>query len=121
MKKIISYRQKLLELSKIYQVNDVLNNKSKLTTYDIEILLLKNNVPIPSRKNYFTLKLSKEIIKPFISKLENLFSYKLSFAKQLTSIVKNIKNYFIFIFESIFSSIRNFYKFLSNTIINGLI
>ena len=44
----------------------------------------------------------------------------LSFAKQLTSIVKNIKNYFIFIFESIFSSIRNFYKFLSNTIINGL-
>ena len=79
MKKIISYRQKLLELSKIYQVNDVLNNKSKLTTYDIEILLLKNNVPIPSRKNYFTLKLSKEIIKPFISKLENLFSYKLSF------------------------------------------
>ena len=73
MKKIISYRQKLLELSKIYQVNEILNNKSQLTTYDIEILLLKNNVPIPSRQGYLSLKISRELIRPFFFGIKNFF------------------------------------------------
>jgi Bax protein len=116
MKKIISYRKKLEELSKIYQVSEILNNKSKLTTYDIEILLLKNNVPIPSRKSYFTLKLSKEIIKPLFSKFKNLFNYKFNFSRPLSNIEKSVKNYFTFIFISI----KNFYKIIFNTIIDGL-
>ena len=116
MKKIISYRKKLEELSKIYQVSEILNNKSKLTTYDIEILLLKNNVPIPSRKSYFTLKLSKEIIKPIFSKFKNSFNYEFNFSKPLSNINKSVKNYFTFIFISI----KNFYKIIFNTIIDGL-
>ena len=117
MKKIISYRQKLLELSKIYQVNDILNNISKLTTYDIEILLLKNNVPIPSRKSYFTLKLNKELLKPFFSKLKELFNFKrFNLTKHISSVEKNVKNYFTFIFNSF----KKIYRTIFNAIINGL-
>ena len=66
MKKIVSYRQKLLELSKIYDVKDILENNAKLTTYDIEIILLKNKVPIPSRKSYINHKISNELVKPLV-------------------------------------------------------
>ena len=116
MKKIISYRQKLIELSKIYQVNEILNNTSKLTTYDIEILLLKNNVPIPSRKSYFSLKITKELIKPFFTGIKNFFSGGLSISKPINKLIKNIKNYFVFIFLSI----KHFFRALFNGVVNFL-
>ena len=54
MKKIISYREKLLELVNIYRISEVKNyikNKKKLTTPQIEHILKKNNVPIPTEIN----------------------------------------------------------------------
>ena len=54
MKKNISYRDKLLELAQIYKVQEILNykkNKKYLTTSQIEHLLKKNNVPIPTEIN----------------------------------------------------------------------
>ena len=42
MVKIVSYRQKLIELAKIYKIDKVFDRNVKLTTYDIEIILLKN-------------------------------------------------------------------------------
>ncbi len=116
MKKVISYRQKLLELSKIYQVSEILNNKSKLTTYDIEILLLKNNVPIPSRKGYLTLKITREFIKPFFTGIKNIFVGAFSISKPINKVSKSIKNFFIFIYQSI----RYFFKYIFNGIINFL-
>ena len=50
MKKNISYRDKLLELSKIYKITEIQNyikRKKNLTTHQIEHILKKNNVPIP--------------------------------------------------------------------------
>ena len=73
MKKIVSYRQKLLELSKIYDVKDILENDAKLTTYDIEIILLKNKVPIPSRKSYINHKISNELVKPLVFYIKDIF------------------------------------------------
>ena len=116
MKKIISYRQKLLELSKIYQVNEILNNKSKLTTYDIEILLLKNNVPIPSRKGYLSLKITRELIRPFISSIKNLFIGGLNIFKPLNKLTKNTKSLLVYIYLGI----KHFFKSLFNGIINFL-
>lgn len=116
MKKIISYRQKLIELSKIYQVNEILNNTSKLTTYDIEILLLKNNVPIPSRKSYFSLKITKELVKPFFTSVKNFFSGRFNISKTINKLIKSIKNYFVFIFLSI----KHFFRALFNGVVNFL-
>ena len=66
MGKIVSYRQKLLELARIYKIDQVFDQNTKYTTYDIEIILLKNSVPIPSRKRgYLSHKFINEFFKPF--------------------------------------------------------
>ena len=54
MKKNLSYREKLLELSKIYKISEVnsyIRNKKYLTTPQIEHILKKNKVPIPTEIN----------------------------------------------------------------------
>ena len=54
MKKNLSYRDKLLELSKIYKIAEIQNyikRKKNLTTHQIEHILKKNNVPIPKDFN----------------------------------------------------------------------
>ena len=66
MKKNISYRNKLLELAKIYKISDIQNyikNKKNLTTSQIEHLLKKNNVPIP--KDFNVGFFERNISKPF--------------------------------------------------------
>ena len=57
MKKVISYRQKLIELARIYRIDRILDTNLKLTTYEIELELLK--------KKY--LYLQEEVI--FLTKL----------------------------------------------------
>ena len=47
MKKNITYREKLLELAKIYKISEIkdyIKNKKKLTTLQIEHILKKNRV-----------------------------------------------------------------------------
>ncbi len=50
MKKNIPYRDQLLELCKLYKINEVrsyINSKKKLTSSQIELILLKNKVRLP--------------------------------------------------------------------------
>ena len=65
MANVVSYRQKLIELARIYKIDRVFDKNLKLTTYDIEIILLKNSVPIPSRRGYISHKLINEVFNPF--------------------------------------------------------
>ena len=54
MKKNISYREKLLELSNIYKISEIqdyIKRKKNLTTSQLEHILKKNNVPIPKDHN----------------------------------------------------------------------
>ena len=54
MKKNLSYRDKLLELGRIYKITEIQNyikRKKNLTTQQIELILKKNNVPIPKDFN----------------------------------------------------------------------
>ena len=54
MKKNLSYRDKLLELANIYKVGEIKNylkNKKYLTTPQLEHILKKNKVPIPTEIN----------------------------------------------------------------------
>ncbi len=68
MVKNLSYREKLLELAKIYKIAEIQNyqkNKKNLTTSQLEHLLKKNKVPIPKDFNtsFFTKNFSKPISK----------------------------------------------------------
>ena len=81
MKKAISYRQKLIELARIYKIDQIFNNDLKLTTYEIELTLLKNKVPIPSRRGYFSHKIINEIFKPFYTALKENLSININFNK----------------------------------------
>ena len=141
MKKIISYRQKVIELAKIYKIDKVLDQNLKLTTYEIELELLKNKVPIPSRRGYFSHKIINEISRPlytylkqkltinfnFIKELKKLFnsindnlkrnlSIKFSINKNLKLIFNKINNFFSFVSYNI----DNFFKILTKTIIDSL-
>jgi Bax protein len=68
MKKNLSYREKLLELSKIYKISEIQNyirSKKHLTTSQIEHILKKNKVPIPTEINvsFFDKTISKPVSK----------------------------------------------------------
>ena len=52
MKKIILYRDQLIELAKLYKIQEIknyINSKKKLTTSQIELILLKNKVRLPEQ------------------------------------------------------------------------
>ena len=83
MKKVISYRQKLISLARIYKIDQIFNSNNKLTTYEIELFLLKNNVPIPSRRGYFSHKLINEVFNPFYASLKEQLPKTNSFKKYL--------------------------------------
>jgi Bax protein len=135
MKKIISYRQKLISLAKIYKIDKALDTNLKLTTYEIELELLRNKVPIPSRRGYFSLRIINEIINPFynsvkenlninIGKFTNPFNnffkkyltINFNIIKSLKKMYEGINNYFAFII----SNISNFFKILTKTIVESL-
>jgi len=139
MKKVVSYRQTLIELARIYKIDKVFDQNLKHTTYDIEIILLKNNVPIPSRRGYFSHKLINEVYKPFYEgvkkKLTIKFNIKINkylnnhyeqlikklpininINKFVNKFFNGIDNYFKFIIFNIV----NFFKILFKTIIDGL-
>ena len=69
MKKNLSYREKLLELAKIYKIYEIQNyikSKKYLTSAQIEHILKKNKVPIPTEINKSIIEIhSKKISKPF--------------------------------------------------------
>ena len=150
MKKIISYRQKLIALAEIYKIDRVLDVKLKLTTYEIELELLRNKVQIPSRRGYFSHKIVVEILTPFYSALKDTFSINFNIAKRLTKFSNNIKtslreNILINLnlnlnqinsnlskipkkifdstnnyFSFVIFNISNFFKVLTKTVINSL-
>ena len=73
MKKNISYREKLLELSKIYKIAEIQNyikRKKNLTTHQIEHILKKNNVPIPKD---FNVSFFKKVFQILFRKQEEEF------------------------------------------------
>ena len=69
MKKDTPYREQLLELSKLYKVPEVksyIKSKKNLTTSQLELILLKNKIPLPaqsySRKQVAEIKFKEQVI-----------------------------------------------------------
>ena len=77
MKKVISYRQKLIELARIYKIDKILNKNLKLTTYEIELEILRNKIPIPSRRGYISHKIINEVWEPFYISVKEKVSINL--------------------------------------------
>ena len=111
MKKNLSYREKLLELASIYKIAEIrgyINRKRHLTTNQIELLLKKNNVPIPTEINKSLLEIhSKKIKRPF-------YSLGTDISRASFAYLKNTKNFF----NSFKKNIINFNSFLFNGTIN---
>ena len=128
MKKVVSYRQKLIELARIYKIDKVFDQNFKHTTYDIEIILLKNNVPIPSRRGYISHKIINEVINPFYEILRKKLYISLNFSKYLKipSIYfkKYLKTPFVelrqIIYFDVIKSIKNFYEKLIKNLSIGI-
>ena len=144
MVKIVSYRQKLIELAKIYKIDKVFDQNIKFTTYDIEILLLKNNVPLPSKKRgYISHKLVNEVFKPFYDFLRKKLSINIDVSKlfktfyegliKKISIKINVSKFFKIFFEGVttkisnniskfirklFYGIEDYFKFIISNIVN---
>ena len=116
MRKIVSYRQKLLSLARIYKIDTVLDKSLRLTTYEIELELLKNKVPIPSRRGYLTHKIINEFLKPLYISLKNTLTFQFKLSKVLKKISNNILNFFV----SIIFNIKNFFTIIFNAIIDFL-
>jgi Bax protein len=97
MKKNLSYRDKLLELAKIYRITEIQNyikRKKHLTNSQIEHVLKKNNVPIP-----------KEI---------NISSYNRLFLKPISKIKTKTNNFYLNLEKGISSTIKNLWKTIGN-------
>ena len=69
MKKDIPYRDQLIELSKLYKLKEIksyLQSKKQLTTSQIELILLKNKIPLPAhsynKKKIAEIKLKEQVI-----------------------------------------------------------
>ena len=145
MVKIVSYRQKLLELAKIYKIDKVFDTNLKHTTYDIEIILLKKKVPLPSNsRGYISHKLINEVFKPFYQGLIKKLSFNINVSKffktfyqglikklsinfSVSKFLKGISKFFKKIingiedyFKFIIFNIVNFFKILTKKIINGI-
>ena len=137
MKKVISYRQKIIELARIYKIAKVLDTNQKLTTYEIELELLRNKVPIPSRRGYLSHKIINEFFKPIYNTLKEKFEFKININKNTKlfynsliekisiniSLNKSIKKIFDAVnnsFAFVISSITNFFKTLTKTIVESL-
>ena len=116
MRKIVSYRQKLLSLARIYKIDTVLDKSLRLTTYEIELELLKNKVPIPSRRGYLTHKIINEFLKPLYVSIKNTLTFQFKLSKVLKKISNNILNFFV----SIIFNIKNFCTIIFNAIIDFL-
>lgn len=116
MTKALSYRQKLIELASIYKIAEVSDKSKKFTTYEIELELLKNNVPIPSRRGYISHIIINEIYEPTSNFLKKILPININLDKNIKKIFDVINNILIFIF----SSISNFFKTLTKIIVEGL-
>ena len=83
MKKKLSYRDKLLELAKIYNVKEVqeyIKRRKNLTSGQLELILKKNKIVIP--KDFNTNFFKENISKPFSRVTRKLIILRRTHQKQ---------------------------------------
>ncbi len=109
MKKKLTYRDKLLELSKIYNVKEIqeyIRNKKNLTSGQIELILRKNKIIIP--KDYQTNFFKENFTKPLNKISKRIEDLKEDSSKKASRVSRKI----IYFKED---SSRSFYRLIINS------
>ncbi len=109
MKKKLTYRDKLLELAKIYNVKEIqeyIRNRKNLTSGQIELILRKNKIIIP--KDFQTNFFKENFTKPL-----NKISRRIDDIKEDSSRTANRVSRKITYFKE--DSSRSFYRFIINS------
>ena len=121
MKKKLSYRDKLLELSYIYNVKEIqeyVNNRKNLTTGQLELILKKNNIAIP--KDFKTSFIKENFTKP-ISKIRGNFAeFRDDQIKAKNRFLRKTENFKYDTQRKISGSVKNLWKNLGKIGLNFL-
>ena len=135
MKKKLTYRDKLIELVKIYnvkEVQDYIKRRKNLTTGQLELILRKNKIIIP--KNFQTSFYKENISKPILKMSKEIQRYKEDSFRIANKLLKKISvfqenSYRIFInfFPNLWNSagktglaLLNFIPIIGKTYLNFL-
>jgi len=111
MKKKLSYRDKLLELSYIYNVKEIqeyVKNKKNLTTGQLELILKKNNITIP--KDFKTSFVKENFIKPIAKIKNNISTFREDQIKAKNRFLRKTENFKYDTQRQISGSIKNLWK-----------
>ena len=115
-----SYRQKLIYLAKIYRIKQILDHEQNLSSYQIEVILLKNKVPIPSGRSLIGIRLDRILVKPFINSIRSIFEFFAKTNKNINLATNRKINNFFYTISFIFRSIGKLFIFIGNTIVDFL-
>ena len=110
MVKSLSYREKLLELSRIYKISEIQNyikRKKNLTTSQIEHILKKNKVPIP--KDFNVGFFEKNFTKPLSKAGRNVTGFYGDTSKGLSRMVSKTGKGATGIYDNTTSGITSFF------------
>ena len=106
MKKRLTYRDKLLELAKIYNVKEVqeyIKRRKNLTSGQLELILRKNRIAVP--KDFQTNFYKENFIKPIYRVKKNFFNLREDVNKSFDKFIKKTLGFK----EDIFNSIPQFF------------
>ena len=91
MKKKLSYRDKLIELAKIYnvkEIQDYIRNRKNLTSGQLELILRKNKIVIP--KDFKTTFFKENFSKPFFKASKRIEDIKEDSSKAVNKVSRKI-------------------------------
>ena len=121
MKKKLSYRDKLLELSYIYNVKEIqeyVNNRKNLTTGQLELILKKNNIAIP--KDFKTNFIKENFTKPISRIKSNIAEFRDDQIKAKNRFLRKTENFKYDTQRKISGSVKNLWKNLGKIGLNFL-
>ena len=117
---MISYRKKLIDLAKIYKIKDILINQNHLSTSQIELLLLKKKIPIPSGKGLLSIKINKIFKLPVVNTFKRVKNFFTLTNKNIYLLITKKINNFFYIINLFITSISNLFSFIGRSIIDLL-
>ena len=109
MKKKLSYRDKLIELSEIYnvkEIQDYVKRRKNLTSGQLELILRKNKIVIP--KDFKTNFFKENFTKPLSKVSKQIDDLKEDSSKKVSKVSRQI-GYFKE------DSLRTFFRFISDS------
>ena len=116
MKKKLSYREKLIELAKIYnvrEIQDYIKRRKNLASGQLELILKKNKIIIP--KDFNTNFFKENVSKPFSKFSKRIETIKEDSSKQVDRVSRKINYIKEDSSKTILSFFNNSWRSIGNT------